>query len=462
MTNEREESVPYWLKTVAPPALSPTGPWPFPPINSALLAMIDPSKLPIPPATPPWFPPAAPASNLAAPATHLDSANFWSAAPALPASPAPLSTRGVLGSFGQPQYGVREPTQSVVRKATDPDDFSRWLATTVAPGTNNPVRSVSPDDFVPDNNRAINRAALAALRSPMLFPHMADPDFWKPPGPPSMTPTPEGKLQPADYDPRRAGVAADLINLAVSSFPVGGPAAGAGLKSGAAVLPMVARRIARTALPMAEAARMARAKALSYADEPFFRGEARGDLPTRYPDGAYFSCNREIAKGFAQRGGQDAPREFRLKLDKAFKDYSDVSAEQYGRLVASALDSDPQLAAGMVDMIAPGKDVNWFLGFAKALPDATVARRGGGALVRQMIEQGASNPDRVFVRAGFDALDSGRDVRKLTGEGIRLKEATFDPKKARSHNITASVAAGTAAAPTLADLLRAMSDSRQE
>jgi hypothetical protein len=51
----------------------------------------------------------------------------------------------------------------------------------------------------------------------------------------------------------------------------------------------------------------------------------------------------------------------------------------------------------------------------------------------------------VFLRAGFDALDSGRDVRKLTGFGIRLKNAEFDPAKAHLPDITASVAAPAAA-----------------
>ena len=45
----------------------------------------------------------------------------------------------------------------------------------------------------------------------------------------------------------------------------------------------------------------------------------------------------------------------------------------------------------------------------------------------------------VFLGAGFDALDSGRDVRKLTGRGIRLNDAAFDPARRRSQNISASI-----------------------
>jgi len=117
MTEEREESVPYWLKSAAPfgpqgrpPSVPPSARWPFPPINRALLDAIDWSKVPILPAAPPWFPSAAPATKPAPAAEHLDSGNYWGAAPALPGTtPTPLSTGGILGSLGQRQYGDREP-----------------------------------------------------------------------------------------------------------------------------------------------------------------------------------------------------------------------------------------------------------------------------------------------------------------------------------------------------------------
>ena len=41
----------------------------------------------------------------------------------------------------------------------------------------------------------------------------------------------------------------------------------------------------------------------------------------------------------------------------------------------------------------------------------------------------------MFRRAGFDALDSGRDVLKLDGFGIRHKDAVFDPAKVDQRNI---------------------------
>lgn len=84
--------------------------------------------------------------------------------------------------------------------------------------------------------------------------------------------------------------------------------------------------------------------------------------------------------------------------------------------------------------------VPWFLGFAKALPDVTVSDASATKYVRQAIEQGASNPAEVFRRAGYDALASGfRDVLKLTGRGIRLKDAAFDPKRANAYDIMKSL-----------------------
>jgi hypothetical protein len=60
--------------------------------------------------------------------------------------------------------------------------------------------------------------------------------------------------------------------------------------------------------------------------------------------------------------------------------------------------------------------------------------------VRQAIERGTGDFVELFDRAGYDAIDSGRDVRKLRGEGIRLKQAAFDPAKRESQNILAGLA----------------------
>jgi hypothetical protein len=187
------------------------------------------------------------------------------------------------------------------------------------------------------------------------------------------------------------------------------------------------------ALPMDDASRTSRARQLGYADEPFYRGE-RGQ-PMEYPSSGHWSRDREYATGFARRGGNKEPREFRLNLEKTFKDYEDLTASQFSRLVNA---TDENLAKGLVDMIAPGKSVEWFTEFARRNPEFKVT-------------QGASAQIRHITPAGFDALDSGRDVRKLTGEGIRLKDAAFDPAKADDRNILATMMGGGLLAPFVLD-----------
>jgi hypothetical protein len=216
--------------------------------------------------------------------------------------------------------------------------------------------------------------------------------------------------------------------------------------------PQGGARLAQAArkLPMDEASRAARQKTLGYSDESFWRGEA--GAPLEY-DSAHFSRDKEYATGVAHKRGQEEPREFRLKLDRAYRDYDDLSAGQYGRLIEAALEHDPKLAADLSQQIvpshvAPNKAVAWALEATKARPDDVVATQGAAALIRHAIQR-SSSADDIFMRAGFDAIDSGRDVRKLEGSGIRLKDAAFDPKKAHDRNILASLLLGGLAAPTV-------------
>jgi hypothetical protein len=198
-------------------------------------------------------------------------------------------------------------------------------------------------------------------------------------------------------------------------------------------------------LPMDHVSRMARRREQGYSDERFWRGERSGTLPNRYPEGAFFSRDRETAAGVARLGGFDEPRESALNLTRTFADYKPLTAAEYARLVRAASKDDPMLAAGLVDMVARGKDVRWFAGFARQNPNVVVARPGAHA--RLMIEANAGNPVDLFKRAGYDALDFGRDVHKLTPKGIRLAGAGFDPKKVNWGNINAGLAAGISSYP---------------
>jgi hypothetical protein len=226
-----------------------------------------------------------------------------------------------------------------------------------------------------------------------------------------------------EYDPGPAVETAMLM--------VGSPLTPAG------ALGSAARRPPR--LPMDRASRMQRARELGYSDEPFYRGEATGRKPSRFPGGGDFSRDYDTSAGFARRGGSDAPMEYRLNLTRSFSLGQPVTAETYARLIDQLRRTDPKLASDMVGMIAPGRGADWFMDYARRNPNVTAAENG--ALVHAMIERGSRDPVGTFVRAGFDAIDSGRDVRKLAGEGIRHKDAAFDPSKAHLPDIFASLLA---------------------
>ncbi len=56
----------------------------------------------------------------------------------------------------------------------------------------------------------------------------------------------------------------------------------------------------------------------------------------------------------------------------------------------------------------------------------------------------ATHRDQPRLLAGFDAIDTGRDVRKLTGSGIRHRDAAFDPERAAERNIFYGLGAASA------------------
>ena len=126
-----------------------------------------------------------------------------------------------------------------------------------------------------------------------------------------------------------------------------------------------------------------------------------------------------------------------MKMDKAFVDSAPVTVEQYNRLVQEVAKQNPKVAQSMVDDILDGISVQEFAEFAR--------QRGGdivsdsGALVRQAIQRNVGDDVSVFTGAGYNAVDSGRDVWHLTGDGIRLSNALFDPTKSASRNLLAGV-----------------------
>jgi hypothetical protein len=206
-------------------------------------------------------------------------------------------------------------------------------------------------------------------------------------------------------------------------------------------------RAARS-LPMGEASRMGRAVKLGYLDEPFYRGERSGETPTAFGPNTFFSRNRQYADGFAQVGGKEAADEYRLAIKDPFRFYEPVTAHSYGRLVRQVYKENLERAATMVDMIAPGKSIAWFEQFVRKNPNEIVASKGGD--VYQLVKGDRREAFETFKKAGFDALDTGRDVIKFTSHGIRSKNAAFDPKRARSKNIMAGGLPPLAAGAVLA------------
>jgi hypothetical protein len=119
-------------------------------------------------------------------------------------------------------------------------------------------------------------------------------------------------------------------------------------------------------------------------------------------------------------------------------DYQKVKASELLRILDAISKDNPKLAQDILSGVTD-QPMDWFRGFATHKPDHPVVSSGGQFRAEMEFGLGGEDAARSYFKAaGFDALDTGRDVRKLTGTGIRLKDAAFDPKKAASKNILAA------------------------
>jgi hypothetical protein len=75
--------------------------------------------------------------------------------------------------------------------------------------------------------------------------------------------------------------------------------------------------------------------------------------------------------------------------------------------------------------------------FARRNPNEIISK--GGGHVHHIVDFQTRDAPSIFARAGCDAIDTGRDVQKITGVGIRSVKAAFDPAKRQSQNIMASI-----------------------
>lgn len=199
-----------------------------------------------------------------------------------------------------------------------------------------------------------------------------------------------------------------------------------------AALPLTVAPRAGAALAMDRASRMSRARQMGYSERPFYRGDA-GDL-TEYPGSAFFSRDRATAAGHArrhQRTGTAEPREFRLNLDANFAFSGSLTREQRDRIVAAVAAENPRVGTQIGAMIDEGTPLG---------------------LIYHALERNTSDAGAVLRRAGFNSVDTGRDVLMLSGSGIRSADAAFDPALAGSRNIFHGLPfAGAATSPWWGD-----------
>jgi len=190
---------------------------------------------------------------------------------------------------------------------------------------------------------------------------------------------------------------------------------------------------AKRAMPMGEASRMARAKELGYSDEPFYRGQK--DTPTEGAV-AFYSRDPETAAGFGK------PLEYRLQMNRPLRFGEDVTVQDfYDAAKGVEAVAGPDAARKMLDAVPLQGD--WDLArLANIVEKHGDVKLMPGAALHQMMEIAAGDAVAPLRAAGFDAIDTGRDVRMLKNFGQRLKEAAFDPDKRDSRKLLAGIGAG--------------------
>ncbi|MGO4831305.1 hypothetical protein AB4144_03250, partial [Rhizobiaceae sp. 2RAB30] len=104
------------------------------------------------------------------------------------------------------------------------------------------------------------------------------------------------------------------------------------------------------------------------------------------------------------------------------------------------------------------RDPEWMVGFGKHNPDKVITDGAAAARMYQVIDRSRA-PEHVLKGAGFNVIDTGRDVRNLDGFGIRSAQAAFDPAKAGEQGILLSLGA-LALSPGLFGLMSRPDPSR--
>lgn len=197
----------------------------------------------------------------------------------------------------------------------------------------------------------------------------------------------------------------------------------------------VAKRTAKAAdeaLDMSQAARMQRA-----ADQNFKGGFYRGGKPPSDDgvlSGDFFSRDPELSKSFDNSDETDF-REFMLKIDNPLGMGTVVGPPELAKLADSAKTRGLDETAGFFQELA-----NDGMGLE-------------GAMVQHLVEKevGVTGMKGMLSDAGFDFLDTGRDVMRLTRGGVRDKAAKFDPSKIADPSVFAGLAGAAVGGRILLD-----------
>ncbi|NOY72199.1 MAG: hypothetical protein GXP14_07450 [Gammaproteobacteria bacterium] len=176
--------------------------------------------------------------------------------------------------------------------------------------------------------------------------------------------------------------------------------------------------------PMDEASKMERAKEQGY-KRGFYRGGKPPDEKGLMGGQQFYSRDKEYAEGF----GEKSPdfREYMLNIEKPLNWNSAINKADIDD-IESYLNKigDKRLSPYLQDIVATDYE----------------GEISGATLYQLLDNVGIETPEGILKASGFDAIDTGRDVRKITKEGVRDLTAAFDPSKKLDPNVFATGAVG--------------------
>ena len=140
--------------------------------------------------------------------------------------------------------------------------------------------------------------------------------------------------------------------------------------------------------------------------------------------------------------------EYRLDLSKTLDPDRRLSASEVARIIEALNTVHPNAAADLSNSLLPrGGNVEAFKAFANDAPER-LGPQGGYLQTRLGLYK--VDPETILSRAGYDAIDLGHGVQKITGAGVRSVNAFFNPTNRDSRNIMASIpGAGAVPWPSL-------------